>query len=409
MEKEVRAAAFEGRTLRLLAGEETGREVVLGLPLSRLLVKLVRVPAGKDAAEFAKPVLKAISPTPDDDLTVGVETVSEDAEGSVVIAAALLEGISDDIGEALDAQKLSVVKIDALILGQLRGIWSALGDGKGDVRRLVLVGTVDGISLIAIDGDLPVAIRAMGATGELKREVMLSLLEAEDFGGAKKLGEIVVVGEVPVEGLEAFAPIRKIEVGEDAALAGVRERGLEPGSLNVLPESWREVLDETRFKAKLVRNLAVAGGIWALAMGVMFGVPIAYGYMTDYQKGLARAHNRQYTAVRDMKEKTELVQKYSDHARGALEIMKAVSDRLPEGIELSSWNFKREEGVSVAGEAADASAVYAFKDAMEQIGAEDGDESAERVFGAVDLGGLTASKTGQRFTIDCRYAGEEEE
>ena len=409
MEREVRAAAFEGGTLRLLAGEETGREVVLGLPLSRLLVKLVRVPAGKDAAEFAKPVLKAISPTPDDDLTVGVETVSEDAEGSVVIAAALLEGISDDIGEALDAQKLSVVKIDALILGQLRGIWSALGDGKGDVRRLVLVGTADGISLIAIDGDLPVAIRAMGATGELKREVMLSLLEAEDFGGAKKLGEIVVVGEVPVEGLEAFAPIRKIEVGEDAALAGVRERGLEPGSLNVLPESWREVLDETRFKAKLVRNLAVAGGIWALAMGVMFGVPIAYGYMTDYQKGLARAHNRQYTAVRDMKEKTELVQKYSDHARGALEIMKAVSDRLPEGIELSSWNFKREEGVSVAGEAADASAVYAFKDAMEQIGAEDGDESAERVFGAVDLGGLTASKTGQRFTIDCRYAGEEEE
>ena len=53
-----------------------------------------------------------------------------------------------------------------------------------------------------------------------------------------------------------------------------------------------------------------------------------------------------------MRDKVKVVQKYSDHSRGALEIMKAVSDclPLPDGadsscIELSSWSFKREDGV----------------------------------------------------------------
>ena len=112
--------------MRVLASGENGREVVLALPLNRLLVRMVRVPAEADAIETALPILKAASPFPDDALTVGCETVREDESGKIVIAAALPESAADDIGEALDAAKLSVTRIDALVLGQLRGIWSAL-------------------------------------------------------------------------------------------------------------------------------------------------------------------------------------------------------------------------------------------------------------------------------------------
>ena len=423
-QENTQVAAFTGGAIRRLAGRGDGREVVLALPLSRLIVSMVTVPKDTDPVEFATPVLQKMSPFPDEPLTVSCETVRETGQGTVVIAAALPESAADDIAEALDAEKLNVVRIDLLALGQLRGVWSALGESDG--RRLVLIKTVDCISMVVLAGEQPSAIRAVTDATDLRREVMLSLLEAENFGGALGLKEIVVVepeegdsatGETPVapEGdatsvLSAFAPVRTIRVGADAALVGIAERDGEEGSINALPESWREVLEETRFKHKLVKYLAIAGGIWLLVMGVLFGVPIVYGFMTDYQKGLSKRHARQYKDVKEMKAKVDLIQKYSDHARGALEIMKAVSDRLPTEITLSSWDYKRDDGVRVRGDSETAEATYVFKDAMTEMSAGEGEDGpGEPIFGTVNLSGPNASKGGYSFNLDCQYKKEGEE
>ena len=432
MSIEAQVAAFEGGKLRVLASGETSREAVLALPLNRLLVKMVRVPRGEDPVAVAEPVLKSMSPFPDDSITVGCETVRDDEDGRVVIAAALPESAADDIGEALDAEKLSVVRIDSLALGQIRGVWPSLGESSG--RRLVLLDSIDCLSCIVLDGDQPSAIRAITDRSDLRREIMLSLLEAEDFGGARRLDEIILVetdnGEAisrslqeedvsasdssgqetasPLAALEAFAPVRRLTVGADAALVGVAERAADEGALNALPASWRELLEETRFKAKLVKYLAIAGGVWLLIMAVLFGVPMVYDFMTGHQKSLSKQHQRQYKEVKDMKAKVDLIHKYSDHARGALEIMKALSDRLPEEVTLTAWNYKRDEGVRVSGEGDTAESVYAFKDAMDEMSAgEDGD--GERIFPTVTLNGPNASKGKHRFDLDCQYKGEEEE
>ena len=433
MSTEAQVAAFEGGKLRVLASGEKSREVVLALPLSRLLVKIVRVPPDEDSVAFSEPILKTLSPFPDDALTVSCETVRDDENGRIVIAAALPESAADDIGEALDAEKLSVVRIDSLALGQIRGIWTSLGESSA--RRLVLLDSPDCLSCIILDGDLPSAIRAITDRADLRREVMLSLLEAEDFGGPKKVEEVILVetdksdggdesgesAQVPLAPqvppvkddsfapLAAFAPIRRIQVGSDAALVGVAERSEDEGALNALPASWRELLEETRFKAKLVKYLALAGGVWLLIMAVLFGVPMGYDFMTSHQKSLSKQHQRQYAAVKEMKAKVDLIHKYSDHARGALEIMKALSDRLPDEITLTAWNYKRDEGVRVTGDAAEsAEAVYKLKDEMDAMS--DGEEGeGERIFGTVDLSGPNASKGGYRFDLDCQYQKEDDD
>jgi len=394
---------------------DASREAVLALPLNRLIVRMVRVPTEnrEDPVAFATPVLQAMSPYPDEALTVSCETVREDGKGLIVIAAALPESAAEDIGEALDAAKLNVTRIDALAIGALRGLWRTLGTEDGG-RRLVLVNGADCLSVIVLDGDSPSALRAVASGSVLKREMMLSLLEAEDFGGPKALKEVVVAAcagapDLATDELTAFAPVRKVEIGEDAALVGVAERSKDAAALNALPASWQEMLDETRFKARMIRHLAVAGVIWALLMGVIFGVPFAYGFMTDHQKQLCKEHRRQYEAVNEMKQKVELVQKYSDHQRGSLEIMKAVSDRLPGGITLTSWSFKHEDGVKVSGEAEDANAVYEFKDKMDAIVVTDATGDEVRLFPVVRLTGPTASKGKQKFDLECLYAKEEEE
>ena len=412
MSEEIQVAAFESGQIRLLRPDEESGEVVLALPLSRLLMRMVKVPAeaAGDPVAYATPILQAASPYPDEALTVACETVSEGEGGaSVVIAAALPESAAEDIGAALDERKLSVIRVDALVFGQLRGLWSQLG---GEGRRLALFGAADCISLLVLDGETPVAIRAITNIGELRREVMLSLLEAEDFGGASPLREVIVAGEIAVDGLEAFASVRRLECGEDVALIGVAERSTDAAAMNVLPASWREVLEEGRFKAKLKRNLAIAGGLWALIMAVLFGVPFVFGLMTDHQKSLCKDHERKYKAVKEMKAKVEMVRKYSNHASGALEIMKAVSDRLPAGIELDSWSFKRDESVRFTGLASEASQVYDFKERMSEASydAEEEDGEGERVFKTVDLDGPSAGKGGkQKFTLECGFVAEEDE
>lgn len=410
MADSIQIVSFTGGELRTAGGEMSPGEAVLALPLSRLVVKMVRVAEGEDAAAVASPVLAAMSPFPDEPLTVSCETVSETESGRVVIAAALPEGASDDIADALDAAKLNVTRVDALALGELRSLWKGIcvEGGQTDVRRLVLMKGDDCVTLFVLDDAIPVAIRAITQEGDLRREVMLSLLEAEDFGGGKALSEIVAVGEVDVTGLDAFAPVRRVgQASAEDAFAGIEARTADPAALDVLPESWREVLEETRFKARLKKFLAVAGGIWAFIMLVLFGVPVVFGLLTDHQRTLSREHSRQYKAVLATKEKVNLVRKYSDHSRGALEIMKAISDRLPlpddadtSCIELNSWNFRREDGVRFSGEAESAALVYQFKDSLIESG----------LFKQVNLQGPSAGKGNrQRFDIDCRFEGEAEE
>ena len=415
MAETIQVVAYEGGELRSLGSEIVPGEAILALPLSRLVVKMVRVSEEEDAVAAASGILAAISPFPDEPLTVSCETVREAEKGRVVLAAALPEGAADDIADALDAAKINVTRVDILALGELRELWPQLSDERTGVRRLVLLKGADCLSLFVLDDDQPSAVRAIASEGDLRREVMLSLLEAEDFGGAKPLSEIVVAGDVDTAGLESFAPVRRLEAGEDRtalALKGVEERAEEPSSLDALPGSWREVLEETRFKAKLKKFLAISGGIWAFVMLVLFGVPFVFGLLTDRQKSLCKEHSRQYKSVLAMKEKVNLVRKYSDHARGALETMKMVSDLLPlpEGsdsscIELTSWNFKRKEddrtsGVRFSGEADSTALVYQFKDALADCG----------LFEQVDLQGPSAVKGGrQRFDMDCRFEKEEQE
>ena len=422
MLQEVKVVAYEGGSLRLLPGGGNGHEAVLALPLSRMLVQMARVPAGEEAVAVTAPILQAANPFPDEQLTVGCETVRESEEGSVVIAAALPEGAADDIGEALDAAKLNVTRVDILELGQLRSSWNAIcGAGEEPKRRVVVVSAVDGNAIIVLDGDQPAAVRAASPGSDLRREVMQTLLEAEGFDGAKPLAEIVVLeperaeavqeeaGEAGGDGfaaLSAFAPVRRVSVGGDSALVGVAERSLEPQSLNVLPASWAEVLSETRFKAKMVKWLAVAVGIWALAIGVLFGVPAVYGVMTDSQKTETKRHHARFTEVKKMVDKVNLVRKYSDHDHSALELMKAVSDRLPEGVTLSDWDYRRDKGISLKGDAASTSDVYDLKDVMEKMAFGE-EEDAERVFGAIKLDPVGSPKGGRvRFSMYLEFPEE---
>ena len=385
MAKDFNVVTFECGELSEPVSGAKGREATLSLPLSRLLVKVVKVPSETDPVEYSTPFIKAISPFPDESLSVGCEVVRTTEQYSVVIAAALPESAAEDIAEALDAAKKNIVRIDATVFGALRAMWKDINVADGR-RRVLKLKSPECTSIVVLDGDMPCSIRAAVDSSQIERQTMLSLLEAEDFNGSK----------------DVFETLER-DISE-TAFAGVAERSAEGGCLDVLPESWREVLKETRFKAKLVKNIAVAVGLWLLVLAVMFGVPAGYGFMTDHVKDLCRRHARDYREVREKRAKTELVRKYSDRTRGALEIMKAVSDSLPAGITLIGWSYVHGESLRVRGESEGQDIALQFKDALVELGGDD------PLFPSVKIGGFSSIKGGgQRFDIECASVAEEEE
>ena len=419
----------------LLAAVKTfdTHEFVLALPLSKLLVDVVRVPVEQrdELPELAQEALKAISPFPDEVYRVGVETVAETDTEIVAVVSALPDAVSLEIGDALDEAKVRIVRADATALGRLRTLWPRIIAGGTVGRRLVLMDLDDGWDFIVLDDDAPVVLRGLGdvkGAAELGREVMLGLIRAENTAGARELGEIVVftaqtdLDDETRTRLATFGTVRLETVADDEAYAGVEgvaSRTVEAASFDVTPEAWDMALKESRFRKRLVTGLAVAGGIWLLAMGVLWGVPCYFNWMTARQTAISKKHIAAYTDVFNMRARVRLVQRYSDHACGALEMLKAFSDRLPEGVTLTQLTYKRGEGIRVSAEAAQPTDAYAFKDALakaerERVASDgdeaDDDEEGERMFADVILSEVKQSRGGvNKFDVEAKFEKEEDE
>jgi len=416
-------------------------EVVLSMPLKSLLVKVSRtsVEDRDRLPEMASEEIGTVSPFPDETPVTGTETVAETDRELVSVFAALPEAGAAEIGDALDEAKVRVLRTDVTALGWLRTLWPLIFGGtengergtdpsqpstltsQQSTRIVVLMDFDDGWDMVVLDESAPSLLRGLGRMtdpAELGREVMLSLLRA---GVATETKEIVIFSKAPVdEGIVArlsqLAPVRSVPLmgngesgtGNEKALfggvEGVARRTQEGSSLDVTPADWAELRTEARFKKKLIAFLIAAAAGWVLLMGVLFGVPFVYGQLTERQKTLSKRHARAYGEVKEMRDKVKLVQQYSDHARGSLEMLKAVSDRMPEGITLTSFTYRRGERLSIVGEAEQPTDVYEFKNALTEAATEDD----EKLFTEVTLTGPSQSRGVHKFSIEGSFVSEEE-
>ena len=89
--------------------------------------------------------------------------------------------------------------------------------------------------------------------------------------------------------------------------------------------------------------------------------------------------------------------------------MKAVSDRLPEGVTLSSWSYKQGTELRIAGEAPNNGEELDLKESMEALTYEDENGETNKVFASVHLGNTSESKGMRRFSLDLSMKSEEDE
>lgn len=417
------------RALRAAAKHFGQSEFTLSLPLSKLLLKCVRMPveAREDLLGAASLELDGISPFPDEVLAPAAEVVAETDSDVQVLVSALPAAAAAEIGAALAAARVHVTRTDATALGWLRSLWPRLCEVDAS-RRLVLMDLGDGWDLAVLDDGAPVQLRGIGrveSAAELGREVTLSLLACET--GGVDVGDVVVCCRAtPEEGvlarLSAFGPVRTVLVDDlSAGVEGCARREAEGGSFDVTPADWAESRTESRFRRKFKAFLAVAIGLWALVMGVLFGYEVAYNMMRDHQKGLRKgAHAKAYKEVLDMTNRVALIDRYEDRSACALEMLKLVSDSLPDdddGMLFDSFRFRRGESVFVRGKASQRESWRQLEQALRAAqvprqGADEDevDDNAPPLFAEVKPSDSSQNRDGMfPFTIEAKYPVPEKE
>jgi len=404
------------------------REFALTLPLSKLLVKCVRMPleARDDMLGAATQALDEISPFPDEELAPAAEVLSETDSDLRVLVSALPAAAAEEIGAALDAAKVHVTHTDATALGWLRSLWPCLCEVEAQ-RRLVLLRFGEEWELAVVDGGAPVQLRGIGkvsSAAQLCREVTLSLLACD--GGAQEIGDVAVCSMQPVDDealkrLAVFGPVRTVVV--DNAVAGVEgcaRRIIEGGTFDVTPADWVEARTESRFRRSMKVFLSVAVGLWALVMGVFFGYEAVYNHMRDSQKSLCKEkqHAREYREVLDMTNRVALIDRYEDRSKCALEMLKLVSDSLSddEAMVIEYFKFRRGEDVSVRGKAPDRESWRKLDEALRAApvpspnGGDEDDEDRPPLFAEVKPTEGSQNRDGLfPFTVTAKFPVAEDE
>jgi hypothetical protein len=117
--------------------------------------------------------------------------------------------------------------------------------------------------------------------------------------------------------------------------------------------------------------------------------------MTERVRAASKAHAKAFKQVSDMRERVNLILAYTDRTYSPLEMLRLASEHLPQGITLTGFNYRRDDGVKITGEADTPTLVYDFKNAVTE----------NPLFESVSLIGPSAVKGKHKFDVDAKFKG----
>lgn len=388
-------------------------DLCVGIPSDKVLMRVVDLPTA-DPAEMrsmAELQVDKFSPFPIEHMAVSLEVLSQKDNASRVLIAAVQRDVITALGDVLGPAGLLPHWVDVEVLG-----WWQLLKEQGQVpdkgRRVFLLADTSGTDLVISQDGVPVVFRSLGpAAGlsddeyhaEIADEVgyTLTSLEAERGSaegmrlslwtwGQQLPPKLVVPGGIPAPAPRAGGEPSRALVSKlrEASALDVETRRLDSlpplseglarraaargaaagptGMLDLAPAEWRSREQARSARKGLLAATAVFLVLW-LAGGSAFlgGLALQKKRLVAVKAQVARMEGPA-EEIRALKEKVDSFEQYADRSHSALECLREVSELLTEGIDLTSFVYKKGNSVSLRGEADSAEPIYAFFQAMEK-------------------------------------------
>ena len=366
--------------------------IVVALPTEQVLLRVALLPS-TDAGELrgmAELQTDRFSPFPVETMALGAEVLDASGTSSLVAMAAVkregVEAVGHPFQEA--GAPPDVVDVEAL------GWWWGLKHG-GHVpshgTQIFLRAAADGLDMAVARDGMPLLFRSLpappaggdagaggGWIGECAEEMSYSLtaLETEWGGAGAPTLHVFHAAGVPVDWAE---PLRKV-LGLEALFAhaleelptaseGVARRLTGAGRLlamDLAPEEWRAADASRRTRRKLLRAATVFLGAWLLAIGVFWSLLNVERGRMGRLGAEVEAMEGPALEIRRLRAKTLEFAQYADRTHSALECLRVVSEVLPEGMDLTSFVYRKGSSLALRGEADSPDKVYGFIQSLER-------------------------------------------
>lgn len=386
------------------------------LPSDQVLLRTVALPTVVDAEIKGMVDLQVdkFSPFPLDNLVVSHEVLSRTQDSTMVLVAAVQRPIADALEKRLQEAGADVARVDVAVLGWYRLLKDA-GEIPEKDRHLVLLMDGGTPEIVVFENGVPRVFRSLTgvnaaggeeAAAEIASEINFSFLSLELEQDAE-IGCTVAVwyaGQAPgalalhlANAMEHKVSVKPLSSLPPLAEGLARRSVYREGGVDLTPPDWRETERARLFKRRVWLAGAAVAVLWLLALGGLEGGLYFQKFRLQRLQTKLDALEKPASEVREMQRRVRMVERYTSRKDSALEVLRELSALQPPGIDLSSFSYRKDEGVKISGDAGAVNLVYDFKTALD----------GSKMFRDVSLQGPRGEpRTGkQLFDMDMKLAG----
>jgi hypothetical protein len=395
--------------------------LVIAVPTEQALLRVARFPTS-DLAEIrsmAELQVDKFCPFPLEHIRLGLEVLDLQDGGTRTLIAAVQRDHVEKLGAFARLVDLGPRTVDIEILGWWY-LLNASSEIKKEGREVLLLVDERSSELIIVQHGVPVLFRALDAyrpenplesATEVADEINFTLTTMETEWG------IMDAVSLQVWHREAIAPefLDGLRQGCACEVAtrpldrlpplseGLARRAMVRDELvmDLAPPEWgHEFQDRKTRKAALVAA-AVLLGLWLFVFLIGFAALQVQKSRTGRIKSAYNAVSGAADQVRQVRDQVESLSQYSDRSRSGLECLREVTELLPPGVELSSFEYQKYEKVFLRGSGEASDPVYEFFKRLEE----------SEVFLEIKPEGITDEvRNGQRramFKVSCALKANE--
>ncbi len=380
------AESARAERIRTLCRDVQG-QVHAGLPSADLLLRIVNLPNAEpgEMREMVRLQLDKVSPFPLDDMVFSHEILTHGQDLSRVLMVAARRSAAEEIVQTLNKARLRPARMDAAVMG-----WQPLLRDAGALpdtgRHINLLVHADGADLWITDNGDPVAIRPLRAPDvaesdadwgrDVANEIRHTLMALELEHGHADNTSIAVwhTSETAPDwaadiqalhnGSTEFRPLEDLPPLSEGLARRAAQR--DAALLDLTPEQWRVTERDKAFRKRMKRTAQLLTGLWALGMAIVFGGLYAQETHVRQRRDTQEEWAKPANEVRDLRARIRMIGKYMDADGSALECLREVVRLLPDGIELTSFAYRKAEGVKISGQADSVNQVYDYKTRMDE-------------------------------------------
>jgi hypothetical protein len=384
--------------------------VVLALPSTQLLLRVLELPA-VDADELAGIVelqVDKYSPFPIEQMAISHEVLAQNEQDCTVLVAAARLSAVDEVGDVLKQHGLQIDRVDVALLGRWQSMIEA-GQVASSGRETLVIVADDSIEILTHDAGALIALSCLGkapdlndpeAAADIAQEISHFLMGLEVERGRAEVHAITLWSACDSPAfVDALKLACKRDIGERSlgvlspVTHGIAMRSLAGGNLlDLTPDSWRQALSSKQMHRNMLFSVFAILGTWLLLTGG------AFGWFTFEKSRVVRlkAEDQRWmepaNEVRRLRLQVNMIERYTDQTYSALECLREISQLQPVGVDLTTFTYRKGEGMDLDGEADSGVLVNQFNEALNQ----------SSLFNEVRPGTRTLTKRGRhrfRFVI----------